>query len=37
VADNVAHQNVEDIVVDRNCFAETRHTKSKKEERRIKK
>ncbi len=25
VPDDIAHQNVEHIVVDRNCFAETRH------------
>ena len=27
VADEVAHQDVEDVIVDRNGFAETRHAK----------
>jgi hypothetical protein len=37
VPDDVAHQDVENVVVDRNNFAETRHAESKKEELRIKK
>lgn len=37
VADDVAHQNVEDVVVDRDGFAESGHAKSKKEELRSRK
>lgn len=37
VTDNVAHQNVQDVVVDRDRFAETRHGESKNQEGRIKK
>jgi hypothetical protein len=37
VPDNVAHQDVEDVIVDGNRFAESRHTESKKEELRIRK
>src|SRR3954454_22245762 len=37
VAYNVAHQNVEDIIVDRNGLAEPGHGESKKEKLRIRK
>ena len=37
VAHDVAHQNIEDVVVDRDGFAEARHAKTKKEELAIKK
>jgi len=37
VSDNVAHQDVEDVVVDRDGFAKTRHGKRMKHERKIRK
>jgi hypothetical protein len=37
VPNDVAHQNVEDVIVHEDGFAETRHAKSKKEELGIKK
>lgn len=37
VTDDIAHENVEDVIVNRDGFAEARHAKIKKEELRIKK
>jgi hypothetical protein len=37
VPNDVAHQDVEDVVIDRDRFAKSRHPKSKKEELRIRK
>jgi len=37
VTDDVAHEDVEDVIVDGNGFTKTRHSESKKEEGKIKK